>query len=113
MSLYLNRFFIPFVTFLIILVVALILRTLVMRALRHWASRNNDHLDELIVQAIRLPSLFLCLALGLYLAVAFSELPSRYAFYVSKVIYLVIILFGGHRVHPYLREAFSALHPEL
>lgn len=92
MSLYLNRILIPFVTFLIILVVTLILRALVLRALRHWASRTNHRLDDLVVQAIRLPSLFLCLALGLYLAVEFSELPSRYAFYVSKAIHLVIIL---------------------
>jgi small-conductance mechanosensitive channel len=92
MSLYLNRFFIPFVTFLIILVVTLILRALVMRALRHWASRTNHHLDDLIVQAIRIPSLFLCLALGLHLAVEFSELPFRYAFYTAKTIHLVIVL---------------------
>jgi small-conductance mechanosensitive channel len=92
MSLYLNGFFIPFVTFLIILVVTLIIRALVLRALRHWASRTNHHLDDSIVQAIRLPSLFLCLALGLYLAVEFSDLPSRYAFSIAKVIYLVIIL---------------------
>jgi small-conductance mechanosensitive channel len=92
MSLSLNKIFIPFVTFLIILAITLILRALVLRALRHWASRTNHHLDDQIVQAIRLPSLFFCLALGLHLAVEFSELPTRYAFYVTKIIYLVIIL---------------------
>ena len=65
---------------------------MVLRAFRHWADRTNHHLDDLIVQAIRLPSLFLCLAIGLHLAVEFSELPSRYVFYVTKIIHLVIVL---------------------
>ena len=89
---YLNKIFIPLITFLIILVVTLILRALVLRALHHWADRTNHHLDDLIVQTIKLPSLFLCLAIGLYLAVEFSELPSRYVFYVTKIIHLVIVL---------------------
>ena len=89
---YLNKIFIPLITFLVILVVTLILRAVVMRAFRHWAERTNHHLDGLIVQAIKLPSLFLCLAIGLHLAVEFSELPSRYVFYVTKIIHLVIVL---------------------
>ena len=92
MPLYLNKIFIPLITFLIILVVTLILRALVLRALHHWADRTNHHLDDLIVQAIKLPSLFLCLAIGLHLAVEFSDLPFRYVFYVTKIIHLVIVL---------------------
>ena len=41
---------------------------------------------------IKLPSLFLCLAIGLHLALEFSELPSRYVFYVTRIIHLVIVL---------------------
>jgi len=89
---YLNKIFLPFITFLIILVVTLIIRAVVMRALHHWADRTNHHLDDLIVQTIKLPSLFLCLAIGLHLAVEFSELPFRYVFYVTKIIHLVIVL---------------------
>ena len=89
---FIDKLFIPFVTFLIILVVTLILRALVLRALHHWASRTNHHLDDLVIGAIRVPSLLLCLALGLYLAVEFSELPLRYALYIHKIIYLVILL---------------------
>ncbi len=89
---YLNKIFIPFITFLIILAITLILRALVLRALRHWAERTSHQLDDLIVQAVRLPSFFLCLAIGLHLAVEFSELPSRYVFYVTRIIHLVIVL---------------------
>jgi small-conductance mechanosensitive channel len=89
---YIHKLFIPFITFLIILCVTLILRALVLRALRHWAARTSHHLDDLIIRAVRAPSLFLCLALGLYLAVEFSEIPLRYAQYANKIIYLVIVL---------------------
>ena len=92
MPLFLDKIFIPLITFLIILVVTLILRALILRALRHWADRTNHHLDDLIVQAIKLPSLFLCLAVALHLAVEFSELPVRYVYYVTKIIHLVIVL---------------------
>jgi small-conductance mechanosensitive channel len=89
---YLNKLFFPFLIFLIILIVTLSLRALILRALRHWAARTNQHLDDMITGAIRIPSLFLCLALSLYLAVEFSELPHRYMHYVSGIIHLVILL---------------------
>ena len=89
---YLNKIFLPLIIFLIILVGTLILRAVILRAFRHWADRTNHHLDDLIVQTIKLPSLFLCLAIGLYLAVEFSELPSRHVFYITKIIHLVIVL---------------------
>ncbi len=55
MPLYLNKILIPLIIFLIILVVTLILRAVVMRSFRHWAERTNHHLDDLIVQAIKIP----------------------------------------------------------
>ncbi|MBI5584454.1 MAG: mechanosensitive ion channel family protein [Deltaproteobacteria bacterium] len=92
MPAYINKLFIPFITFLIILAVTLILRALILRALRHWAARTSHHLDDLIVGAVRAPSLFLCLALGIYLAVEFSEIPLRYSRYANNIIYLVVII---------------------
>ena len=92
MASYLSKIFIPFLTFLIILIVMLILRALGLRALHHWAARTNHNLDDLIVKAIKVPSLFLCLAFGLHLAVEFSELSNRYTWYVTKIIYLAILL---------------------
>lgn len=92
MPLFLDKLFIPLLTFVIILLLTLILRSLILRALRHWAGRTNQQLDDQIIGAIRIPSLFLCLAIGLYLAVEFSGLPLRYARQASNVIHLVILL---------------------
>jgi small-conductance mechanosensitive channel len=92
MPAYLNKLIFPGLTFLVIFVVLLIIRALVLRALHHWAIRTNQHLDDLIIGAFKVPSLFLCLALSLHLAIEFSELPIRYTQYVTRVIYLVMLL---------------------
>lgn len=92
MPAYLNRLLVPGLTFLVILVVTLIIRALILRALHHWAARSKQHLDDLIAAAFKAPSLFLCLALSLHLAIEFSELSIRYTQYVTKIIYLVVLL---------------------
>jgi len=37
-------------------------------------------------------SLFWCLAIGLYIGVALSDLTDRYVFYINRTVYIVIIL---------------------
>ncbi|MCU0579416.1 MAG: mechanosensitive ion channel family protein [Desulfobacterota bacterium] len=92
MPAFLNKLLFPGLAFLVILVVLLVVRALVLRGLHHWAKRTDHHLDDLIIGAFKVPSLFLCLALSLHLAIEFSELAIRYTQYVTKVIYLVVLL---------------------
>ena len=110
---YLNKILIPLVTFLILLVATLIIRALVLRALQHWAVRTNHHLDDLIVQTIKLPSLFLCLAIGLHLAVEFSGTSLSLRFLCNQNHSSGHRPFGGHRCHPCLGDAVPLLYQEL
>jgi small-conductance mechanosensitive channel len=92
MNVYLDKYLVPFLTFLIIFSILLAVRAIVMRALHHWATRTNSRMDDLIIRAIKIPSIFLCLAIGLRLGVDLLELSSSIAFYITKAIHLAILL---------------------
>lgn len=92
MNVYLETYLIPLITFAGIFLALLIVRALVIRALHHWALRTQSHLDDLIIRAIKTPSIFLCLAIGLHLGVPLLELSPGKAFYVTKIIHLAILL---------------------
>jgi small-conductance mechanosensitive channel len=92
MTIYFDKFLIPSATFLILVVVLLAVRAIALRALHHWAARSNSHMDELIIRAIKIPSIFLCLAIGLHLGVGLLELSSSKAIYITKAIHLAILL---------------------
>jgi small-conductance mechanosensitive channel len=92
MSAYFDKFLLPLATFLVLVTVMLVARALVLRALHHWSVRTNNRLDELILRAVKIPSIFLCLAIGLHLGVGLADLSPRYAPYLTKTIHLAILL---------------------
>jgi len=69
----------------------LIARGIAFRLLHKWAEKTVSELDDLIIRALKTPSIFWCIAIGLYIGVALSELPARYVFHLSKVIHIIII----------------------
>jgi small-conductance mechanosensitive channel len=60
--------------------------------LHKWAERTDTKLDDIVIQAFRVPSVYWCIAIGLYIGVAMSTIPERYLFYFSKIIYVIVIL---------------------
>lgn len=73
-------------------VVLFITRGIVFRLVHRWSGKTETRIDDIIVESMRVPSVYWCLALGLYLGIAVSELPARYLNYALKAIHIIIIL---------------------
>ena len=67
-------------------------RFLIFRVLHRWTERTKTGLDDLIVGSLRLPSLYWCLAIGIYAGIEASDLPVKYVSYLHKTIDVIVIL---------------------
>ncbi|MEJ2695164.1 MAG: mechanosensitive ion channel family protein [Candidatus Sulfobium sp.] len=70
----------------------LVIRGVAFRVLRKWAGRTQSRVDDIIIESFSTPSIYWSIAIGLYAGVVTSEIPAKYAFYLSRVIYVIIIL---------------------
>jgi small-conductance mechanosensitive channel len=70
----------------------LLARKLLFRFLRRLAQRTTNHIDDLLLEGLEGPSVFLILTLALYVSLRLSALPESYVRYVAKAIYLSLIL---------------------
>jgi small-conductance mechanosensitive channel len=68
------------------------IRWLLFHKLHKWAERTKSKLDDLIIKAVRLPSLLWCVAGGLYIGVGISNLPDKMIQYIVKILNCFIIL---------------------
>ncbi len=87
-----KRMFIPAVIAIVSVSVLFIIRGISFGLLHRWAKRTETKLDDLIIAALKTPSIYWCIAIGLYIGIAISELPERYVFYLSKTIHIIVIL---------------------
>ena len=92
MELHLQRIIVPTAAALGASLGLFFLRAISGRFLHRWARLTGSGIDEIIIKTLRLPSLFWCLAIGLYIGVALSDLTDRYVFYINRTVYIVIIL---------------------
>jgi small-conductance mechanosensitive channel len=70
----------------------LLARKLLFRTLRGFARRTTSHIDDLLLEGLEGPSIFLIISLALYVSLRLSDLPEAYVAYVVKGIYLSLIL---------------------
>ncbi|MBZ0154805.1 MAG: mechanosensitive ion channel family protein [Alphaproteobacteria bacterium] len=80
-------FIIAFLVFFLTLGV----RGVLFRSLHRWASGTRTDLDDILIGAIRTPSLFWCIAVGLYAGIAFSELPQKYLVLLRRGLHVMVI----------------------
>jgi small-conductance mechanosensitive channel len=92
MNINLEKIFIPSLVVVFSTAILLIIRGVAFRVLQRWAKKTDTKLDDIIIKAFKTPSIYWCLAIGLYIGVAISELPQRYIFYFSKTIHVIVIL---------------------
>jgi small-conductance mechanosensitive channel len=92
MTLFLEKAILPLAVFLVLVTVLLVLRSLVIRGLHRWSERTHNRLDDLVLRAVKTPSIFLCLALALHLGVPYADLPARFEVFVTRTIHLAILL---------------------
>ncbi len=74
------------------MLVLYVLRATAFRVLHRWASTTETKLDDIIIRAFKLPSLYWCAAIGLYIGISMSDLREKYVFYISKTIHIIIII---------------------
>ncbi|RJQ45465.1 MAG: mechanosensitive ion channel family protein [Nitrospiraceae bacterium] len=86
-----NRILIPASAALLSMVTLFIVRAISFKVLHKWAGRTESRIDDIIIGSLKTPSIFWCIAIGLYLGIVFSELPERYVIHISKAIHIIII----------------------
>ena len=91
MDFQLNNIFLPAGVALVAIAVLLIFRGIAFKVLHKWAATTQSRVDDIAVDVFRLPSIYWCVAIGLYFGLAVSELDEKYIFYISKTIYVLVI----------------------
>ena len=91
MDIALKRILIPFIVALVSAAVLFALRGVTFRLLHRLAGKTETGIDDTVIGTLNSPSLFWCIAIGLYSGVAVSDLPDRYIFYFSRAINVLVI----------------------
>lgn len=92
MDINLKKILIPSILGIISASTLFTVRGVAFRLLHRWAEKTETKIDDIIIRAFKIPSIYWCIAIGLYIGVAISELPERYVFYFSKTIHVIVIL---------------------
>ena len=91
MQIQLEKLIIPFILAFATAALLLISRSIFFGLFHRWAKKSESKLDDLIIRTIKLPSIFWCLVIGLYLGIDISEYSGKYLFYVNKTIQILLI----------------------
>ncbi|MEW6118341.1 MAG: mechanosensitive ion channel family protein [Nitrospirota bacterium] len=73
-------------------VVLLAIRGISFKVLHRWSETTDTEIDDILIKSLRIPSLYWCIAIGLYFGLSASELQDRYVTYLSKTINVLVIL---------------------
>lgn len=82
----------PFIVAVLVAVFLLLVRSVGLRLLQRWAKRSETEIDDIIIKSIRTPSIFWSIAIALYVGLIVSPLQQNYILYISKAIYVIVIL---------------------
>lgn len=87
-----NSVMVPAIVALSFMTMFLIIRILAVRFLQKRADRAKSKFEDIVIRALKTPSVYWCIAIGLYIGIDLSELPQKYVFYLSKIIHSIVIL---------------------
>jgi len=82
----------PGIITLISVLLLLILRSVTFRFLSGLAGKTEVKIDDIIIKSIKIPSIYWCIIIGIYIGVSMSELPKKYILYFSMAIHVLVIL---------------------
>jgi small-conductance mechanosensitive channel len=86
------QFAAPALISLVIAVILYIVRGILIRITTQWASKTETRIDNIVIESVRVPSLYWCAAIGLYTGLVLSDLPEKYVRHLSQSIYVIIII---------------------
>jgi len=87
----LNTLLAPTLTAVVATTIMFVLRYLSIYLLRRWMKKRGTKINELIVGVLKVPSIYWCIAIGLYVGIEISELPRKYILYADKTIAIILI----------------------
>lgn len=88
----LRNLLIPSVIALSSVVILLLARGVAFRFIQRKSAAAARKHDDIVVKAFRAPSVYWCIAIGLYIGIGLSELPAKYIIYISKAVHVLVIL---------------------
>ncbi len=91
MSETLQKLLIPSVVAVVSVVVLLAIRRITLGLIQKRSAGAGTRTGEVVIDAFRVPSIYWCIAIGLHIGIAVSELPHRYVIYISKTIHVLVI----------------------
>lgn len=87
----LKSLFVPSVVAVCIVVVLFIVRGVILHFLKKWTASSGMTVQAGVLRSFKVPSIFWCIAVGLYYAVEFSDLPRKYVITVDRTISILLI----------------------
>ena len=85
------EYLLPLIVYIVSTVILLLVRGIAFRLLHRWAEKTETKLDDTIIKALKAPSVYWCLAIGLYIGIAISDISEKYVFYLTKIIHVIVI----------------------
>ncbi len=73
-------------------IVLLIMRKVVFKSFSRWARATDTKADDILLEALKYPSIFWAAAVSLYIALDTSAIPQKYVNYGLEALYVLIIL---------------------
>src|SRR3990172_8435964 len=80
------------IIFVAVTALGLSLRYGALRTLSRWAKRTATHVDDMLLESLRFPSLVWCLSIGVYIAVDTAHLPPRLNSQVLNVVFALMVV---------------------
>jgi small-conductance mechanosensitive channel len=91
MEFQLNGVVIPVGIALLAMSLLLVFRGIAFKVLHKWAAATRSTVDDIAIEVFRLPSIYWCIAIGLYFGLAVSEIDEKYIYIINKTIYVLVI----------------------
>ncbi len=86
-----HRLLLPAVIAVVCTAILFAVRGVAFRLLRRWSERSATGSGYVVAQALRIPSVYWCVAIGIYAGIAVSELSEKHIFYLSRTIHVIVI----------------------
>jgi small-conductance mechanosensitive channel len=86
-----SEFFYPAVIAIGATLFLYLVRGIALRIARKWAQKTRIAFDDAVIDSLRIPSLYWCLAIGLYAGIVFSHIPDRHARLLTTAIYVILV----------------------
>lgn len=80
------------IIFVVVTALGLSLRYGALRTLSRWAERTATHVDDMLLESLRFPSLVWCLLVGVYIAVDTAHMPPRLNSQVLNVVFALLVV---------------------